>query len=105
MVGPPVDFKASGPCRLLPIALPHRSDSRLYGYVMKPPEVSIKRPPQLAASNSRPPGRPPPQLRKHTEVTGRTSLHIHGYGPPHPFQMPAAGHERAALASGHPAGR
>ena len=58
MVGPPVDFKASGPCRLLPIALPHRSDSRLYGYVMKPPEVSIKRPPQLAASNSRAP--PPP---------------------------------------------
>jgi len=60
MVGPPVDFKASGPCRLLPIALPHRSDSRLYGYVMKPPEVSIKRPPQLAASNSRNPAPPPP---------------------------------------------
>jgi len=40
MVGPPVDFKASGPCRLLPIALPHRSDSRPHGYVMKPLEVS-----------------------------------------------------------------
>ena len=71
MVGPPVDFKASGPCRLLPIALPHRSDSRLYGYVMKPPEVSIKRPPQLAASNSR---TPPLRLRKHTEVTCRAGF-------------------------------
>jgi hypothetical protein len=102
-VGPPVDFKASGPCRLLPIALPHRSDSRLYGYVMKPPEVSTKRPPQLAASNSRTPG--PFQLRKHTEVTCRAAFAYSAYGPTYPFQMPTAGHECAALASGHPAGR
>ena len=102
MVGPPVDFKASGPCRLLPIALPHRSDSRLYGYVMKPPEVSIKRPPQLAASNSR---TPPLRLRKHTEVTCRAGFAYSHYGPTYPFQMPAAGHQCAALASGYPAGR
>jgi len=103
MVGPPVDFKASGPCRLLPIALPHRSDSRLYGYVMKPPEVSIKRPPRLAASNSRNPC--PLRLRKHTEVTCRAGFAYSPHGPTYPFQMPAAGHECAALASGDLAGR
>jgi len=103
MVGPPVDFKASGPCRLLPIALPHRSDSRLYGYVMKPPEVSTKRPPRLAASNSRNPC--PLRLRKHTEVTCRAGFAYSPHGPTYPFQMPAAGHECAALASGDLAGR
>ena len=104
MVGPPVDFKASGPCRLLPIALPHRSDSRLYGYVMKPPEVSIKRPPQLAASNSRNPAPPPPTQTYGDDLPRRFCI-IPAYGPTHPFQMPAAGHECAALASGDLAGR
>lgn len=55
------------------IALPHRSDSRLNGYAMKPLEVSIKRPPLVTASNSSTPGRSL-LLRKHTEVTCRTGF-------------------------------
>ena len=43
-------------------------------------------------------------LRKHTEVTRRGGSAYSAYGPTYPFQMPTAGHERAALASGDPAG-
>jgi hypothetical protein len=45
------------------------------------------------------------QLRKHTEVTRRRESAYSRHGPTYPFQMPAAGHQCAALASGDPAGR